>query len=112
MYTIFKMIKYIKDSLIKYLAGSDFLPEEVFEASEYFRHFSGINFDIKEEDGLFIATSTNFRWGTIMTSGATLKELDRNIKDAILTAFSVPSAYADKLKIQNVDERQKKYALA
>lgn len=106
------MLKNIKDSLIKYLAGSDFLPEEVFDASEYFRHFRAINFEFKKDDGLFIATSTNFQWGTVIASGKTLKELDRNIKDAILTAFSVPSAYADKLKIQNIDESQKKYALA
>lgn len=106
------MFKYIKDSLTKYLVGSDCLPEEVFEASEYFRHFDGINFDIKEEDGLYLAQSTNYNCGSIITSGRNLKELDKNIKDAILTAFSVPSVYADKLKIQNVDERQKKYVLA
>ncbi|MDO8686870.1 MAG: hypothetical protein Q7K11_01520 [Candidatus Berkelbacteria bacterium] len=105
-------LKYIKDTLIKYLSGSRFLPEEVLTASEYFRHFNAINFDIKKDDGLFIATSTNFQWGTIATSGHSVRELDRNIKDAILTAFSVPSTYADKLKIHNVDERQKKYALA
>lgn len=106
------MLKSIKDTLIKYFSGSHLLPEEILAASEYFRHFGPIKFEYKKENNLIIATSTNFQWGTIVTSGHNLRELDRNIKDAILTAFSVPSTYADKLQIHNVDERQKKYALA
>lgn len=106
------MIKHLKDTLIKYFSGSDLLPLEVFEASEYFRHFGSINFEFKKEGELIIATSTNFKWGTIVTSGGNNRELDRNIRDAILTSFSVPSAYIDKLQIRKVDERQPKYALA
>lgn len=106
------MIKQFKDTLIKHLLGSDLLPQEVFEASEYFRHFGPINFEFTKDDGLIIATSTNFNCGTIITSGSNLRELDRNIKDAILTSLSVPSTYADKLKISKVDKKQKQYALA
>jgi hypothetical protein len=113
MYNIFTMIiKNFRDLLIRSLCGSNFIPEKVLEAYKYFMQFGGINFEYKKVDKLIVAKSTNFRWGTIITSGRNPRELDKNIKDAILTSFSVPSVYANKLQIQKVDERQKKYALA
>ena len=57
--------------------------------------------------------STNFRFGSIITSGKTREELDENIKDAILTSFDVPSAYAKEAAVKSVGEASKgAYALA
>jgi hypothetical protein len=54
----------------------------------------GINFDINQvaQDGeeYFVAKSVDYPRGTIITSGTTADELERNIKDAIFTAFEVP----------------------
>lgn len=106
------MLKHVKDNFVKLLSGSNFIPEGVLDASEYFRHFGAIHFEYKEEDGLTIATSTNFKWGTIIASGKNADELDCSVRDAILTAFSVPSVYSKKLNIQKVGSRRKEYALA
>ena len=40
------------------------------------------------------------------------KELDKNIKDAILTSFEIPSSYAKEAKIHRVGDGRKEYALA
>lgn len=46
-----------------------------------------------------MARSTNFRYGSIITSGKDEQEVDRNIKDAILTSFEIPSAYSADAKL-------------
>lgn len=57
----------------------------------------GINFRFEkvEEDGqsYFVARSVDYPRGTIITSGATIEELEHNIKDAIFTAFEVPARF-------------------
>lgn len=57
----------------------------------------GINFNIEkiEEDGqvYFVAKSVDYPRGAIITSGYTVEELDYNIKDAIFSAFEVPSRF-------------------
>ncbi|MDI6777564.1 MAG: hypothetical protein QMD77_00040 [Patescibacteria group bacterium] len=64
----------------------------------------GINFRIEEihdESGAyFIAESTNAPNKAIITSGKTVEELDKNIKDAIFTIFDVPSYYCDERVIR------------
>lgn len=75
-----------------------------------------IEFEItqyNDESGkYFLAKSTNLDKGQIITSGANLIELDKNIKDAIYTAFNVPAYYCDYSKINNMNEpaRELKYA--
>ena len=59
-----------------------------------------------------IAASNNFRFGSIVTAGKNERELDRNIKDAILTAFDIPSAYAKDAKLYHEGETAKAYAAA
>jgi len=43
-------------------------------------------------------------------SGKDRNEIDKNVKDAILTSFEIPSAYAKEAKI--VSEREHDYAIA
>lgn len=109
---MFKLFKdYIKKYFIKIFCGN-YLPEELFDLTNYFRHYRYINFTYKKELGKIIAISTNFRYGTIITSGRSKRELDKNIKDAILTAFEVPSAYAREAKIVGEGAYKQAYALA
>jgi len=103
--------KRIKDQFIKLILGDLSLPRGLFELSEYFRHYAPINFEYKKEGGEIIAISTNFRYGSIVTSATNQEELDKKIKDAILTSFSIPSSYEKEAKVINLKEK-KEYALA
>ena len=103
--------KQAQDYLLKILWGSKYVPQGLFEASEYFRHNSAIGFDYKKEEDGYVAISKNFRHGSIVTSGKDVKELEKNIKDAILTSFDIPSSYAKEMKIHKVGN-EKEYALA
>ena len=111
-------LKIMRDHLAKVLLdGKGFVPRELVELNQYFRRFGPINFDFKKEGALIVGVSTNFKYGSIVTSGKTPEELDRNIKDAILTMFDVPSSYAKEAGIVNGEENvsEKKshsYALA
>lgn len=106
------IVKVLKDRLNKTLQGPNVLPTGMFELSEYFRHNGPINFDFHNEDGLIVAVSTNFNHGKIITQGKDRAELDNNIKDAILTSFEIPSAYAAQADIHRVDEQKMSYVLA
>lgn len=106
------MIKKTKDYISKVFWGGEFVPVGLFELSQYFRHHRAINFKYEKRGDLIVATSTDFRYGSIITSGRNEEELDKNIKDAILTSFDVPSSYAKEAKICKVGEEQKEYALA
>ncbi|OGY52155.1 MAG: hypothetical protein A3J59_03305 [Candidatus Buchananbacteria bacterium RIFCSPHIGHO2_02_FULL_56_16] len=105
------IIKQTKDYLAKTLAGSRFVPQGLFEASEYFRHNGPIKFEFKIENDQHIAISTNFRYGSIVTSGKDVEELEKNIKDAILTSFDIPSSYAKEANILKVGQ-ERGYAFA
>lgn len=109
-----KVLKVLKDYIVKAAwDNEDLRPKGLFELSEYMRHNRGINFEYhKNEDGSLTAVSTNFRYGSIITQGNNLQELDKNIKDAILTSFEIPSSYAKEAKIVKVGVEQKEYALA
>ena len=106
------IIKKAKDYLIKALLGDKIVPRGLYELDQYFRNFKNINFEFKKEGDGIVAISTDFRYGSIITSGKDEKELDNNIKDAILTSFEVPSAYAKEAKIQRENEQVKSYAIA
>ncbi len=105
--------KKMKDQLIKLLFGNSAVPRGLFELNQYFRHHGPIHFRNEQgEDGSIIAISENFRFGSIITSGKTPEELDKNIQDAILTSFSIPSSFAKEASIHKVGDTQEKYALA
>jgi len=109
---IYKIYKKIKDYLIKFLLGSKTVPQGLFELSQYCRMFGGIHFDYKKENGAIIAISSGFKHGSIVTSGRNEEELDKNIKDAILTFFEIPSSYRKEAKVCKVGEKQREYAIA
>jgi hypothetical protein len=103
--------KVVRDSIRVSLLGKDYKP--LYELSEYFRLHGAISFDNhKGKDGEIVAVSSNFAYGSIITSGKDKYELDKNIRDAILTTFEVPSIYAKDAKIQRVNEAKEEYALA
>lgn len=105
--------KKIKDYLIKFLLGSKTVPQGLFELSRYCQLFGPIHFKYeKGEDGTIIAVSANFKLGSIVTSGKNENELDKNIKDAILTFFEIPSSYSKEAKICKVGAKQEGYAIA
>lgn len=107
------LLKIIKDRILKSFVGADVVPRELFDLHEYFRLFGNINFEQKQESDGIVAVSTNFRHGSIVTSGRNQQELDKNIRDAILTSFDVPSAYANEAQIYRVGEaRAHEYALS
>ncbi len=114
MAKVFKVFKVIKDYIVKVAwDNSNLRPRGLFELSEYMRHNGGISFEYhKNEDGSYTAVSSNFRQGSIITQGRDLQELEKNIKDAILTSFEVPSSYAREAKIIKVGTTQQEYALA
>ncbi|MCX6786090.1 MAG: hypothetical protein NTZ18_04570 [Candidatus Komeilibacteria bacterium] len=58
----------------------------------------GINFKIsshQDESGNYLVAEAEVDGNFIITSGKDLLELDRNIKDAIFTAYQVPRFYCD-----------------
>lgn len=107
-----KLAKKAKDQMLKFMTGHDYVPRGLYDLGSYFRNNAPIHFEFKQEDGMWVAVSTNFRQGSIVTYGKNREELDRNIKDAILTAFEIPSSYAKEAQIYRTDEQQMEYALA
>lgn len=94
------LIKVIQDQIAKSLFPKGMVPRELLDMASYFRTNKAINFEFKKsEDGTIIAISTNFRYGSIVTSGKNEDDLEKNIKDAILTSFDVSSAYAKEAAI-------------
>lgn len=105
--------KIAKDHLVRLLLGKDSVPEGLVELNRYFRINDPIHFEYHQEDDVIVAVSSNFRYGSIVTHGRDMEELDRNIKDAILTSFEVPSSYAKEAGIKREGEAsQCVYALA
>lgn len=86
-------------------------PRGLVDLNYYFRAYGKIIFRLEEqEDGSVVAMSQNFRYGSIITQAASRSELDEKVKDAILTAFEVPSSYAKEAGVQCVGEKE--YAFA
>ena len=100
-------IKILKDKFVKTVAP-DYTP--VRELHTYLKDHGGIHFEKHQlEDGSWISRSTNFIYGSILTTGRDLGDLDVNTKDAILTAFEIPSSYAMEA---NIHQEGEEYALA
>jgi len=103
--------KQTKDWLIRQLLDGDTRPRGLVELNNYFRLHDPINFRIeKQEDGSLVAISENFIYGSILTSAVDASELNEKIKDAILTAFEVPSSYEKEANVHRVGEKE--YAFA
>lgn len=100
------LMKSIRDKAAKVLFSGFYVPGGLLEWKLYSRDFGGINFRIEQKDGVFFATSNGFRHGSIITSGSSIEDLDVNIRDAILTAFEIPSSYAKEADIKRQGERR------
>ena len=105
------VIKQAKDLAIKVTSGRS-LPAGLIEMHSYFRNNGPIKFNQHRKNGLIIAVSSNFIYGSIITSGKNTNELDKNIKDAILTSFEIPSTYAKEAGLYQTGEREREYAIA
>lgn len=109
-----KPLKVFKDYIVKYTFGAaNITPRGLYDMSEYFRRNRGIDFDFhKSEDGTILAVSTNFRYGSIITEAKNENELDKKVRDAIMTSFEVPSSYSKEANIRRVGAEKKEYVLA
>lgn len=109
------VFKKAKDQFLKFFWGKKIVPRGLFELQHYFRTFGPIHFEVKNgEDGGIIAVSQDFKFGSIVTKAATEEDLQKNIQDAVLTAFEVPSSYAKEAdtKVQKVGGQKEMYAAA
>lgn len=105
------LYKQAKDRLAKFVLGGSVAPRGLVELNRYFRMYGPINFRNEvQEDGTIVAVSENFRYGSIITSAEKPQDLDERIKDAILTAFDVPSSYAKEAGVRRVGVKE--YAFA
>jgi hypothetical protein len=105
------MIKVIKDYFDKVFVQRGRLPAEVLELKKYFSLYGPIKFKIeKQEDGNLVAVSVDYKYGGIVTSAKNMEELDGEIKDAILTAFSIPSVYAKEAGVVKEGSHELVYA--
>jgi hypothetical protein len=105
------IVKQTRDHIAKVLLGKSSVPRGLAELHQYFRMNDPIEFQFeKQEDGSLVAVSQNFRYGSIVTHARSQQELDENVKDAIMTAFEIPSSYAKEAAVHRV--REKEYAFA
>ena len=105
------LYKQTRDQFIRLVLGKKAAPQGLVELNHYFRFYGPINFQFeKQQDGSFVAVSRDFKYGSIITSATRREELDERIKDAILTAFEVPSSYAKEASVHRVGEKE--YAFA
>lgn len=105
------LYKQTKDQLIKFMLGKASVPSGLSELNHYFRVYGPIHFRHEiQDDGAIVAISDNFRYGTIITSAQSVDQLDEKVRDAILTAFDVPSSYAKEAAIKRTDAPE--YAFA
>ena len=79
-------LKELKNNIVKLLLGNEIYPIGLLDLNNYFRIYGPINFQYeKQQDNSFVAYSTNFQYGSIITSAPSQALLDDKIKDAILT---------------------------
>lgn len=106
------LYKQAKDRFIRLMLGRGSVPSGLAELNHYFRFNGPINFRYElQEDGTIIAISDNFRHGSIITHADRKEELEEKIKDAILTAFEVPSSYAKEVDVPKLFGHQLKNQL-
>lgn len=105
-----------------YLATPAYAQEKISDLLIELRH-RGLNFDIRfiDEDGerYFYAQSVDYPRGHISATGQTMEDLEKDLKDAIFTAFGVPVRYCNPdlivftpplPKTENKNASQKVYA--
>jgi hypothetical protein len=102
--------KVIKDNLDKHIFNRNKFISEINGFRRYFALYDSINFNIHQEDGVFVAKSTDYKYGSIITSADSKEEIEKEIKDAILTSFGIPSAYANEAKVVNTGSKSERYA--
>ncbi|NCU44498.1 hypothetical protein EOM71_02355 [Candidatus Falkowbacteria bacterium] len=105
------IIKQAKDLAAKMTSGRS-VPTGLTEMHSYFKNNGPIKFNQHRKNGLIVAISSNFIYGSIVTSGKDTSELDKNIKDAILTSFEIPSTYAKEAGLYQTGEKEREYAIA
>jgi hypothetical protein len=105
------IIKQAKDLANKMTSGRS-RPTGLIEMHSYFKNNGPIKFNQHHKNGLIVAVSSNFIYGSIVTSGKDTSELDKNIKDAILTSFEIPSTYAKEAGLYQTGEKEREYAIA
>ena len=88
----------IIERIQSYLATPSQAQERISDLLIELRH-RGVNFDIQliNEDGhkYFYAKSVDYPRGYISATGQNMDELERELKDAIFTAFEVPARYCN-----------------
>ena len=105
------ILKRAKDLVAKATSNRN-IPTGLIEMHSYFRNNGPIKFNQHRQNGLIVAVSNNFIYGSIITSGKNTNELDKNIKDAILTSFEVPSTYAKEAGLHQTGEKERVYAIS
>ncbi|MDO8469794.1 MAG: hypothetical protein Q7S84_02100 [bacterium] len=106
------IFKVAKDRVGKFILGTSTVPSGLLDLHRYFKNFGPIRFEHHREGDTLVSVSANFTYGSIVAHGRTPEELDRSVKDGILTAFSVPSAYAPEAAIRRETDRGEAYAAA
>ena len=105
------LYKQTKDQFIKFVLGKSSVPSGLADLHHYFRVYEPIRFFTEQqEDGSLVAVSQNYQYGSIITHAQNSNELSDKIKDAILTAFEVPSSYSKEAAIQRMGDQE--YAFA
>jgi len=105
------ILKVLTDQLAKALFDTKgVLPRELFDLNQYFRHHGPINFSFKREGGFIIAVSTDFRHGSIISSGKNQEELDakqenRQMDEALLGKINVGRASMGMAPIEGVEAK-------
>lgn len=106
-------MKIIKDWLFKaYLKLHNTVPSGLLDLHRYFKTYGPIRFKFHDEDGVIVAVSENFHYGSIVTFASTKEALDEKIKDAIMTSFGVPSSYSKEAAIRREGNEHAAYAAA
>jgi hypothetical protein len=91
------MSKFIQ-RIQSYFASPSQAQEKISDLLIEVRH-RGIVFDVREDEEngqkFYYAQSVNYPRGYISASGATMKELEKELKDAVFTAFDIPSRFCN-----------------
>lgn len=108
---IMSLYKQFKDHVVRFILGKGTVPSGLADLNYYFRMYGPIKFrPDRQDDGSIIVVSENFRYGSIITRAENEIELEKKIKDAILTAFEVPSSYEKEAGVRRIERGE--YAFA
>lgn len=99
-------MKFIPNKILSYLPSQK--GKEAFNTLGYVLGTrGGITFDIKkikdDKYEYYFAESNNIHNKSIVVTGKTLGEIDKNVKDAIFALYEVPAYYAKREFIESPD---------